>query len=172
MQNTWCNPGASGSRGRVDRRPGTREPSGSVQEDFEIVLDETVPCYSTIEFQLAASSAEGGPWTFGFSKDVGQSAAPGGLPAAIPDGSGSLTNSFTVAQNDVISDLNVRVAISHTYVGDIKIQLRSPLGTLVTLLDRPGVPNSTYGCSNDNMNVTFDDASGFNLAAVTGIAPV
>jgi hypothetical protein len=34
---------------------------------------------------------------------------------------------------------------------------------VVTLLDRPGVPASQFGCDNENMNVTFDSASGFNL---------
>ncbi len=131
--------------------------------DFVITLDETIDCYSTIDFQLETSSTEGGPWTYGFSKNVGQAAVPGDLPITIPDGSGSATSYFAVAQNDILSDVNVRVEISHTWVGDLTVQLRSPSGTTITLLDRPGVPSSTYGCSDDNLNVTFDDASGVNL---------
>lgn len=32
-------------------------------------------------------------------------------------------------------------------------------GTSVVVLDRPGVPASTYGCSRDNINATLDDAA-------------
>jgi len=30
-------------------------------------------------------------------------------------------------------------------------------GTAVTIIDRPGVPASTYGCSGDNILATLDD---------------
>ena len=138
--------------------------SVSQSPHFKIELHpQTVDCYTEVELQLEVTSAEGGPWIYAFSQDVGQPSLPTGLPVAIPDGSGNVTHTFTVGQAGTISDLNVRVAITHTYVGDLKIDLQSPGGTTVTLLDRPGVPASTYGCSNDNMNVTFDDASGVNL---------
>jgi len=39
------------------------------------------------------------------------------------------------------------VEISHSYVGDLVVSLRSPAGTEVTLLDRPGYPNLSFGCS-------------------------
>jgi subtilisin-like proprotein convertase family protein len=141
-------------------------PSGSSATSygphFAITVDETLPCYDTIDFTLTMSSAEGGPWPITFDQLVGQPAFPTDLPVSIPDGSGSVTSSFTVGQNDVITDLNVRVKITHTWVGDLRIQLRGPSGTTITLLDRPGHPASTYGCSDDNMDVTFDDASGFD----------
>jgi subtilisin-like proprotein convertase family protein len=131
---------------------------------FTVQLDETVPCLSDVEFSLSLTSAEGGPWLWAFSEAVGQAAVPSGLPVAIPDGNAAgVTHVFPVGENVVLTDVNARVEIQHTYVGDLKIELESPLGTRITLLDRPGVPASTYGCSNDNLNVTFDDASGLNL---------
>ena len=39
----------------------------------------------------------------------------------------------------------------------MKVSLTSPGGTTVTLLDRPGVPDSAVGCSDNNMQVIFDD---------------
>jgi len=55
----------------------------------------------------------------------------------------------------------VRVQIDHSWVGDLIVSLRSPAGTIVTLLSRPGPAGA--GCGDDNMNVTFDDASSVNL---------
>jgi len=130
---------------------------------FQVVLDPTVACLSQVDFDLSISSNEGGPYLSSFTEDVGQAPAPGGLPVAIPDNNASgVTHVFSVAENHVLTDLDVRVEIAHTFVGDLKIELESPAATRITLLDRPGVPASTYGCGNNDMNVTFDDASGFD----------
>ncbi len=131
---------------------------------FRIRLDESVACLSTVDFQLSVSSNEGGPYVSNFSRPVGSALTPSGLPLAIPDNTpAGTTSTLNVGTNVVLTDVNVRVAITHTWVGDLFIKLRSPAGTEVTLLDRPGVPASTYGCSNDNMNVTFDDAGALVL---------
>ncbi len=70
---------------------------------------------------------------------------------------------MVITDNVVLADLNVRVAATHTFVGDLSFTLTSPAATVVTLLDRPGVPASTFGCGDDNMNVTFDDETVFDL---------
>jgi subtilisin-like proprotein convertase family protein len=80
---------------------------------------------------------------------------------SLPD-EGSIVHTFTVAQASVLSDVNVCVEMQHTWVGDLVIRLESPAGTIVTLLDRPGVPASGFGCGDDDLNVTFDDASAFD----------
>lgn len=129
---------------------------------FTIALSPAIPCGTILSFDLYVTGAEGGPFHSVFTKEVGQSLTPAGLPGAITDNN-TTTSTLAVGQSSTLSDVNVRVQITHTYVGDIKIQLQSPLGTVVTLLDRPGVPASTYGCSSDDMDVTFDDASAFNL---------
>lgn len=49
-----------------------------------------------------------------------------------------------------ITDLDVRVGISHSYIGDLKIWLRSPAGTIDTLFSR-----SCFGA--DNIETYFDD---------------
>jgi len=91
---------------------------------------------------------------------VGATLTPAGLPLAVPDADVTgVTSTLAVATNVTLTNVQVRVEMTHTYVGDIFLKIRSPLGTEVTLLDRPGVPASTFGCSNDNMNVTFDDAA-------------
>jgi subtilisin-like proprotein convertase family protein len=128
---------------------------------FQIRIEDTVPCGAQLDFDVVVTSAEGGPFNLSFSEQVGQDAVPTGLPVAVPD-EGLVTHTFTVAQASFITDLDVRVEIQHTWVGDLILQLESPAGTVVTLLDRPGVPASGFGCGDDDMNVLFDDASGFD----------
>ncbi|MBV6497282.1 MAG: hypothetical protein DYH05_01715 [Acidobacteria bacterium ACB1] len=51
--------------------------------------------------------------------------------------------------------------VSHTWVGDVAIKVTSPGGTTVAVFDRPGVPASTFGCSNNNLaNIVLNDDGG------------
>jgi gliding motility-associated-like protein len=77
---------------------------------------------------------------------------------AIPDNNVSGVSSvFAVTENVDITDLNVDLNINHTWVGDVKVSLQSPAGTTVVLIDRPGVPTSSFGCSQNNIVTTLDD---------------
>jgi subtilisin-like proprotein convertase family protein len=135
-------------------------PTASVAPHFRIALDPSVACYSTIDLELSVTSNEGGPFALSFSRAVGQALTPGGLPAGIPDNSvAGVTSTLSVPVAQVLTDVNVRVQLSHTYVGDLHIKLQSPLGTEVVLLDRPGYPASSFGCADDDMDATFDDAA-------------
>lgn len=142
-------------------------PTTSNAPHFRVALDNSVACLSTVDFTLTLTSNEGGPYPMSFSRAVGQALVPGGLPLSIPDNTpAGATSTLSIGTNVTLTDVNVRVVITHTWVGDLFIKLRSPLGTEVTLLDRPGVPASGFGCSNDNMDVTFDDASGTVLESL------
>ena len=58
-------------------------------------------------------------------------------PISIPDNNTTgVTSTLSVGTNLTLTDVNVLVQMTHTYVGDMFIKLRSPLGTEVTLLDR------------------------------------
>jgi subtilisin-like proprotein convertase family protein len=131
---------------------------------FRVHIDPQVACLSTVNFQLSITTNEGGPFVSNFSIPIGSSLTPSGLPLAVPDATpAGAASTLSVPTGQILTDVNVRVQMTHTWVGDISIKLKSPLGTVVTLLDRPGVPASTFGCSNDNMDVTFDDAGVVNL---------
>ena len=127
---------------------------------FQLAVDAGVACFGEISLTAVLSDDQGYVFQFPITLTVGQLQGPTGLPAAIPDNVPTgLTSDFTVGEDLTITDLDVYVEIQHTYVGDLRIQLRSPVGTLVTLLDRPGVPTSNFGCSNDDLAITFDDES-------------
>lgn len=82
-----------------------------------------------------------------------------GMPIAIPDGNTTgVSQDINVPTGGNILDIDFSVDISQNYVGDLTINL-SHGGTTVTIMDRPGVPASTYGCANNNIDCTFDDES-------------
>lgn len=131
---------------------------------FGVQLGDAVPCMSRVGFELTINSNEGGPWTYTFGDDIGQALAPN-VPVSIPDNDPANPgiSTLVIADDVTLTDVNLWLDISHSWVGDVTISLRSPAGTEIVLLDRPGVPtSSTVGCSNDNMDITFDDASTFD----------
>ncbi|WP_181566674.1 proprotein convertase P-domain-containing protein, partial [Aequorivita sp. CIP111184] len=78
---------------------------------------------------------------------------------AIPDGDPVGTTSIlTITEDVVITDLNVNLDISHTWVGDVTTTITSPTGTVVTIVDRPGYTGTGFGCSGDDILATLDDA--------------
>jgi subtilisin-like proprotein convertase family protein len=99
--------------------------------------------------------------------------APGSLqsystssPVAIPDDSAAgVTSSVFVPDRGRIKDVNVTIAgITHTFVGDLAIEVTGPDGTTVQLADHPGGPNN----GGDNFSGTvFDDEAGQNISQGT-----
>jgi subtilisin-like proprotein convertase family protein len=105
------------------------------------------------------------------AKAVSVASAPA-LALTIPDngydgtpGSMASTSLNVPAQPGTITDVNVTLAIAHTWVGDLTIKLKSPTGTVVTLLNRPGLftpdDGSEVGGDSSNLSasfpITFDD---------------
>ena len=75
------------------------------------------------------------------------------------DDTNGLSRTINIPSGGTVSDVIVELDISHTYIGDLKAELEH-LGTTVVLFDRPGVPDSNFGCSgNDITDCFFDDAS-------------
>jgi subtilisin-like proprotein convertase family protein len=101
--------------------------------------------------------------------------APGSLqsystasPVAIPDDNAAgVTSSVFVPDRGRIKDVNVSIAgITHTFVGDLAIEVTGPDGTTVRLADHPGGPNN----GDDNFSGTvFDDEAAQSIGQ--GTAP-
>ncbi|MFC7774550.1 zinc-dependent metalloprotease [Flavobacterium sp. GCM10027622] len=81
--------------------------------------------------------------------------------AAIPDnGTDFLVHSVNVPTTAPISDVNLGVNLTHTYISDITLAMLSPQGTQLTLF-------SGSCTSNDNINATFDDQGSAIVCATT-----
>src|SRR5688572_1870395 len=76
-------------------------------------------------------------------------------PVVIPD-DGQTTQDLVVTDSQVLTDLNVTVNASHTWVGDLIFTLTKG-ATSVTFIDRPGEPTTPFGCEFDDINATIDD---------------
>jgi subtilisin-like proprotein convertase family protein len=60
----------------------------------------------------------------------------------------------------MLVNLSLYLNISHTRVADLVVTLTNQnTGEKITVLDRPGIPNSQYGCSNNNIIAILDDAA-------------
>lgn len=103
----------------------------------------------------------------GITNSGSTSASATGLPIAIPDNSPTGATS-TITPNGVpgtamgtdVSLSKVCLAVDHAWLGDLTLILTSPNGTEVTLYNRPGVPESSSGCSLDNFSFTFIPGTG------------
>jgi subtilisin-like proprotein convertase family protein len=91
-----------------------------------------------------------GDTTRAVTLDVGRySYAPSDIPKPISDNQ-TITSTITVTDSYCIGDVDVELNITHTYIGDLIVELRSPLGTAVRLHNRTGG-------SADNIIRTYDD---------------
>ena len=96
-------------------------------------------------------------------------------PANIPDGTGgscSWTLQIDTPAPELITSVRVLMTVDHPWVGDLSCTLFAPDGTSVRLIDRVGMPDSTWigpwGCGGDDILCLFDDAG--STAAETACA--
>ncbi|UOK42989.1 MULTISPECIES: reprolysin-like metallopeptidase [Flavobacterium] len=76
------------------------------------------------------------------------------IPVTIPDNT-TATSTITIANGGIISDVNITLNVSHSWIGDTDATLTSPAGTIVKLFDRPC---DSAASGNENANATFDDS--------------
>jgi len=78
----------------------------------------------------------------------------------IPDNTSEGVNStITIPDSLTITDVNVKLTVSHQWVGDLKFTLsHGPLS--VAFYDRPGYPETIYGCEAVNIPGAWSDDEG------------
>ena len=96
--------------------------------------------------------------TYSFVTEL-KACAVSSLP--VPDGvSEGMTSEIIVSEMVALTDLDIWLDMTHTWVGDLTFLLEHvDSETQVTLIDRPGVPGSVYGCYNDDIDTTLDDSA-------------
>jgi subtilisin-like proprotein convertase family protein len=124
-------------------------------------LDAGGICGAPVTLDLQITSTEGAGATIPVSFVTGAAGPPEArnstnVPQAIPDDSaGGVSSTLAVAETGLIRDVNVRIgSLTHTWVGDLRLELTSPTGTTVVLANRPG---GTSNGGNNFTNTVFDD---------------
>jgi hypothetical protein len=69
-------------------------------------------------------------------------------------------DTLDVAGGATISGLTVGLQVAHTWVGDLSATVQSPGSTSALIMDQPGFPESTFGCSGDDIDANLFDAAG------------
>jgi len=119
----------------------------SVRSDMGMALDQ---------------DKDGIPGEFGGDQYVGHVFAFPGTGGLIPDG-GTAEFKLTIGRSLHLTDVNVSVDVTHPYVGDLRLELVSPAGTVVPLFDQQG------GDGDDLADTWFDTGATEPVAA--GTAP-
>lgn len=132
---------------------------------FQIALSGDLACGTVAEFRLDLQFDQG-TTSVRFSETLGAdgpelaTVEASDLPKSIPDNNPTgVTSTLNFAPAGTIDRVIVGVALEHTYVGDLELEVTSPSGTVVTLLSRPGGTN----CNNDDMEVLFSDDATVDL---------
>ncbi len=112
------------------------------------IAGETTGAYS-VEFSVFTPSPEQRTFT-------------NSNPRSITD-AGTITSTIFITDGRTVADLNVRLNITHPFVGDLRISLRGPAGDVVTLVNRRG------GSGDNFSNTRFDQGATTPIAA--GSAP-
>ncbi len=69
-----------------------------------------------------------------------------------------ISDRLTINDSRQVVDIDVMLNISHTWVGDLVVELRQEeTGQAVKLINRPGKSGSGLGCGNDNIRAILDD---------------
>jgi subtilisin-like proprotein convertase family protein len=115
--------------------------------------------------QRSVANNSGTYYTFDVGVDVPANTLSPDTPKAIPESSSfnTLVNIPLPDDTRMVVDVDLRVDILHTFVGSVRLYLRHPDGTLITLVDRRG------GNAANFTNTIFDDEAA--TAISQGSAP-
>ena len=144
--------------------------TGTNTDPFEGQLSASAACGADVTATLALSTNQGAT-TVPVTLPTGEAGSPvtrTGGAVAIPDESSvGAASTISVAAAGLVKDLDVRItSLAHPWVGDLAIDLTSPEGTTVRLVQHPGGPDN----GGDNLiNTVFDDEAPTNISQ--GAAP-
>ena len=117
----------------------------SVESDaphFAVLPAAAIPAGHQVGFALRWRTDSASGVTEPFFLDFGEPScgedAAVDVPLAVTEALPTTTSQIVVASDKAISDVQVPIDLSHTYIGDLDIVLTSPQGTSVVLHDRDG----------------------------------
>lgn len=127
--------------------PSTREWDG---RDSGLVIADIQSDDETIKFKVGQTAAQ---------RTVTASASP---MLAIPDNTAAgVASSLTIAESGVVSRIKISINITHTWIGDLRVELLAPSG-------RRALLHGMRGGAQDNLVATYDSASHGTLTSLIG----
>jgi primary-amine oxidase len=119
-----------------------------------VVVTQTVTVTNTVIATPAPTATPQTPAAGCFTFPAGD------LPQTLHRGESWISSSQAISMHMPINAMQVQMQIDHQWVGDLVVSLvHQDTGTAVRLLDRPGVPDTLYGCRYDNVDGTFADTA-------------
>ena len=152
--------------------PGTTRSGGALvaTHAFDLTgLNECSKYYYQVSSQDDAGNSAtdnngGSYYTFQTGKNVNPSYTSTDTPVAIPDNNATgASSTIAVIDPNTVTDVNVKVNITHTFDGDLSIYLIGPNNTSVLLSNRRGSSGANF------TNTVFDDQA--TTAIASGTAP-
>lgn len=128
--------------------PNTREWDG---RDSGLILSDISAPDQEISFKVGAAVPA-------VTVASGEASPNVGIPENKPTGISSV---IAIGQSGTVAGIKVQVDIQHTYIGDLRVELRSPSGRSTVLHPR-------LGGSADNLVVTYDSATPGILGEMIG----
>jgi subtilisin-like proprotein convertase family protein len=83
-------------------------------------------------------------------------------PVELPNGIPSINSTINVGSSVTIADVNVNVDMPHAWVGDLIFTLSKGVSS-AAIIDQPGFPASSYGCSGNDILATLDDEAALSV---------
>ena len=132
---------------------------GTVLDTFPFVLAPGGSTFVTVDdVPMTATTTNVATWTAYENVTSGSSTTCSTPAVSIPDSNPTgVTDAIVIAASGVLTDLNVSVDSTHSWVGDLVFSVTDGT-TSATIYDQPGVPASTFGCSSNDVDATLDDA--------------
>ena len=126
------------------------------------LLESTTYYWRVLPRNISCSGTFSGGFQFTTGVVSCTNAASTNVPITISaSGTPTINSTLTVTSEAVISDINLTLNLTHSYIGEVTISLISPAGTEIPVF------SNSCGSSN-NIIATFDDSG---TAAVCGVTP-
>ena len=130
------------------------DPSGELTSEstlvFEVTFSEDVTGVDAGDFELSPDSTGGGSGSGQFTQTR--------PPALAITENNTVSDTITVPDSGTATSVSVAIDISHTWIGDLKVDLMAPDGTAKTLHNRTG------GSANDIDQTYAPDFAGVPIA--------
>ena len=115
----------------IERFSPSSATTGSQTLIYEVTFSEDVTGVDAADFALSSGSAGGGTSASGQFTQTRS-------PALAITQANTISDTITVSDSGTATSVSVAVNVTHTYIGDLKVDLVAPDGTTKTVHDRSG----------------------------------